>query len=96
MEYYNIEVLPVAKLTKEEINSISAEQVMYWNIGNETWLAEKPLIFNEYGSVMDRLFYVFNDLTEAEKIKYRDRRIILHLTREKVTKVYKTKKKVKK
>ena len=80
----------VPNLTMEEQDAMSIKPVMYWEFGDEAWLAERPLGVNISGSILDRLFYVYDDLTEEEKEKYRDRSINMHLTREKVTKVYKT------
>ncbi len=86
-------VKTVENFTEEEQKNMSAKPVIYWEAGNEAWLAERPLYINISGDFKKKVFYAYNELTDEEKEKYQDRTIEITLTRENVTKVYKTKSK---
>ena len=86
----------VDNLTADEINNMSAKPVIYWEFGEEAWLAESPLYINITGGFKDKIFYVYDDLNDEEKEIFKDRTINIALTKEKVVKVYKSKRKVRK
>ena len=71
----------VNNLTQDEQDNISVDFVMYKEEGEEAWLDEKPLYVNISGSIRDKLYYVYNDLTKEEKIKYQGRTKVLTLSR---------------
>ena len=77
----------VDNLLNEEINNMSSEQRMLWHIGDQIYLAEKPLIYRG-NEIRKKLYYVFDELTSEEQEKYFDRSIIINVTRDYVVTVY--------
>ena len=77
----------VDNLLNEEINNMSSEQRMLWHIGDQIYLAEKPLIYRG-NEIRKKLYYVFDELTSEEQEKYFDRSIIINATRDYVVTVY--------
>ena len=70
----------VDNLLNEEINNMSSEQRMLWHIGDQIYLAEKPLTYRG-NEIRKKLYYVFDELTSEEQEKYFDRSIIINVTR---------------
>ena len=70
-----------------EINNMSSEQRMLWHIGDQIYLAEKPLTYRG-NEIRKKLYYVFDELTSEEQEKYFDRSIIINVTRDYVVTVY--------
>ncbi len=77
----------VDNLLNEEINNMSSEQRMLWHIGDQIYLAEKPLTYRG-NEIRKKLYYVFDELTSEEQEKYFDRSIIINVTRDYVVTVY--------
>ena len=77
----------VDNLLNEEINNMSSEQRMLWHIGDQVYLAEKPLTYRG-NEIRKKLYYVFDELTSEEQEKYFDRSIIINVTRDYVVTVY--------
>ena len=77
----------VDNLLNEEINNMSSEQRMLWHIGDQIYLAEKPLTYR-VNEIRKKLYYVFDELTSEEQEKYFDRSIIINVTRDYVVTVY--------
>ena len=77
----------VDNLLNEEINNMSSEQRMLWHIGNQIYLAEKPLTYRG-NEIRKKLYYVFDELNSEEQEKYFDRSIIINVTRDYVVTVY--------
>ena len=71
----------VDNLLNEEINNMSSEQRMLWHIGDQIYLAEKPLTYRG-NEIRKKLYYVFDELTSEEQEKYFDRSIIINVTRD--------------
>ena len=66
---------------------MSSEQRMLWHIGDQIYLAEKPLTYRG-NEIRKKLYYVFDELTSEEQEKYFDRSIIINVTRDYVVTVY--------
>ena len=77
----------VDNLLNEEINNMSSEQRMLWHIGDQIYLAEKPLTYRG-NEIRKKLYYVFDELNSEEQEKYFDRSIIINVTRDYVVTVY--------
>lgn len=77
----------VDNLLNEEINNMSSEQRMLWHIGDQIYLAEKPLTYRG-NEIRKKLYYVFDELTSEEQEKYFDRSIIINVTKDHVVTVY--------
>ena len=77
----------VDNLLNEEINNMSSEQRMLWHIGDQVYLAEKPLTYRG-NEIRKKLYYVFDELTSEEQEKYFDRSVIINVTRNYVVTVY--------
>lgn len=77
----------VDNLLNEEINNMSSEQRMLWHIGDQIYLAEKPLTYRG-NEIRKKLYYVFDELTSEEQEKYFDRSVIINVTRNYVVTVY--------
>ena len=77
----------VDNLLNEEINNMSSEQRMLWHIGDQIYLAEKPLTYRG-NEIRKKLYYVFDVLNSEEQEKYFDRSIIINVTRDYVVTVY--------
>lgn len=77
----------VDNLLNEEINNMSSEQRMLWHIGDQVYLAEKPLTYRG-NEIRKKLYYVFDELNSEEQEKYFDRSIIINVTRDYVVTVY--------
>lgn len=77
----------VDNLLNEEINNMSSEQRMLWHIGDQIYLAEKPLTYRG-NEIRKKLYYVFDELTSEEQEKYFDRSVIINVTRDYVVTVY--------
>ena len=77
----------VDNLLNEEINNMSSEQRMLWHIGDQIYLAEKPLTYRG-NEIRKKLYYVFDELNSEEQEKYFDRSIIINATRDYVVTVY--------
>ena len=77
----------VDNFLNEEINNMSSEQRMLWHIGDQIYLAEKPLTYRG-NEIRKKLYYVFDELTSEEQEKYFDRSIIINVTRDYVVTVY--------
>lgn len=77
----------VDNLLNEEINNMSSEQRMLWHIGDQIYLAEKPLTYRG-NEIRKKLYYVFDELNSEEQEKYFDRSIIINVTKDHVVTVY--------
>ncbi len=100
-QIYEIRVLPLVKevkregkpslivdnLTNEESKNISCEPRMLWDFGDKIYFAEMPLTYRG-SSVKDKLFYIYNELTEEEKQKYFERTTMVSVTIPTVVGIY--------
>lgn len=74
-------------LSTEEIKNISCEPRMLWDFGSDIYFAELPLTYR--GSQVSRnLFYIYDELTEEEQEKYKERIFIVETTRPNVVTIY--------
>lgn len=100
-QMYEVRVLPLVKevkrkgktsllvdnLTSDETKNMSCEPRMLWDFGDKIYFAEMPLTYHG-SSVNDKLFYIYNELTEEEKQKYLERTTIINVTIPKVVGIY--------
>lgn len=78
-------------LTNDEIRSISchSELRMLWKGSTGYYFAEKPLVYSESGTgVKWLLYFMYDELTEEDKIKYEDRCMLVPVAIENVVQVY--------
>lgn len=98
IKYYNMRVLPlvvekesgdgyVDNLSNEETNNMSAEERMLWHIGNQIYLAEKPLTYRG-NEMRKKLYYVFDELNSEEQEMYADRSTFITVTKNYVVPIY--------
>jgi len=78
----------VDNLSSSEIRNMSCEPRMLWENKEHVYIAEMPLTFNEGTGIKWSLYYVYDELTDEEKVKYLDRSIIIPTTIESIVKVY--------
>ena len=100
-QMYEVRVLPLVKevkrkgktsllvdnLTSDETKNMSCEPRMLWDFEDKIYFAEMPLTYRG-SSVNDKLFYIYNELTEEEKQKYLERTTIINVTIPKVVGIY--------
>ena len=100
-QMYEVRVLPLVKevkrkgktsllvdnLTSDETKNMSCEPRMLWDFEDKIYFAEMPLTYRG-SSVNDKLFYIYNELTEEEKQKYLERTTIINVTIPKVVRIY--------
>lgn len=83
------QTLALDNLTRDELLSLPEEKArMLWNFGEELYVAEQPLSLKTGKSMKFSIVYLYDELTEEEKIKYFDRTIVLPLTRKPVVQIY--------
>lgn len=83
------QILTLDNLTREELLSLSDEKArMLWSFGEELYVAEQPLALKTGKSMKFSIVYLYDELTEEEKIKYYDRTIVLPLTKKPVVQIY--------
>lgn len=78
----------VDNITNEEMKNMSCAPVAYWQDGEEFYVAELPLVYNEGASVRFRLVFVYDNLTIEEQKLFENRTIELPVTKKEVVKVY--------
>ena len=83
----NGKVSYIDNFTNEELESISTKPVMLWDFGTDVYFAELPLTFRG-GYINEHLFYMYEHLTDDEKVIYADRVINVKTTRPNVTMIY--------
>lgn len=102
---YNIRVLPLIKrledgsyednLTNEEVKNISCEPRMLRRSRGKMFFTELPPTYHGE-NIKARLYYLYRELTSEEQAKYESRIIDVPVTTDKVIKLNKYKRRVKK
>ena len=79
----------VDNLSREEVLSLPNEKArMLWDNENDLYVAEQPITYHEGMSIKFSVVYLYDELSEEEKIRFFDRTIVLPLTIKPVVKVY--------
>lgn len=79
-------------LTDKETKEMSCDPRILWdrhdNVYDGTFFSELPLMYHEKDKLKDCLYYVYDELTDEEKEKYKDRVVDVLVTIPGVVKVY--------
>ena len=79
-------------LSDKETKEMSCSPRILWDrhdkVYDSTYFAELPLMYHEYGTLTESLYFIYDELTDEEKEKYKDLVVEVEVTIPEVKEIY--------